>query len=84
MQYPLTLEGGASVTSDYAKSVVAGEFIQHYCNLAAFGHCDWRILETVFWISKLNARLRSFSAEAEGPPRSQQRDRTSLRLGLNF
>ncbi|CAL1130554.1 unnamed protein product, partial [Cladocopium goreaui] len=44
VQYPLTLEGGASVTSDYAKSVVAGEFIQHYC-----------------------------------PPRSQQRDRTSLR-----
>jgi len=31
VQYPLTLEGGASTTSDYAKTVVAGEYIQHYC-----------------------------------------------------
>lgn len=31
VQYPLTLEGGASTTSSYARSVVAGEFIQHYC-----------------------------------------------------
>ena len=30
VQYPLTLEGGASTSSSAAKSVVAGEFIQHY------------------------------------------------------
>ena len=35
VQYPLTLEGGASTTSDYAKTVVAGEYIQHYCRMDA-------------------------------------------------
>ena len=36
VQYPLTLEGGASTTSDYAKTVVAGEYIQHYCRMDEF------------------------------------------------
>ena len=31
VQYPLTTEGGASRSSGYARSVVAAEFIQHYC-----------------------------------------------------
>jgi len=31
VQYPLTLEGGASTNTEYARNVRAGEFIQHYC-----------------------------------------------------
>eukprot|EP00439_Symbiodinium_sp_Y106_P029202 s5189_g3.t1 len=31
VQYPLTLEGGASKTSEYARRILAGEYIQHLC-----------------------------------------------------
>jgi len=31
IQYPLTIQGGASQVSEFAKTVVDGEFIQHLC-----------------------------------------------------
>ena len=46
VQYPLTLEGGASKTTDYARKVLAGEFIQHLCKLAAARLC---LQGEVFW-----------------------------------
>jgi hypothetical protein len=31
VQYPLTTNGGASTETEFAKTAIAGEFVQHYC-----------------------------------------------------